>query len=60
MTQGNAVYFRGFGSFTLKLRKQKKGRNIKSNTTIDIPAHYKPSFKPAKPFANSVKDNVKK
>ena len=58
MTNGKSVYLRGFGSFVVKKRAQKTGRNISKNTTIIIPAHYIPSFKPAKTFADKVKKNV--
>ena len=44
------VYLRGFGSFIVKHRAEKTARNISKNTTITIPAHDFPSFKPAKPF----------
>ena len=59
MEEGNNVYLRGFGSFVIKERAQKTGRNISKNTTIVIPAHNIPSFKPAKTFVESVKDKVK-
>ena len=59
MINGENVYLRGFGSFIIKRRAEKTGRNISKNTTIIIPAHNIPSFKPAKTFVNSVKDNVK-
>jgi len=59
MVNGENVYLRGFGSFTIKKRAQKTGRNISKNTTIIIPAHNIPSFKPAKTFVNQVKNNVK-
>ena len=49
------VYLRGFGSFILKKRAQKTARNISKNTTIIIPEHNIPSFKPAKTFLNDVK-----
>ena len=55
---GENVYLRGFGSFVIKTRKAKKGRNISKNVTIDIPAHNIPSFKPAKVFLEQVKTNV--
>ncbi|MDR3267913.1 MAG: integration host factor subunit beta [Tannerella sp.] len=48
------VYLRGFGSFVVKTRAQKTARNISKNTTIIIPEHNIPSFKPAKIFLNSV------
>lgn len=59
LTKGDNVYLRGFGSFIVKKRAEKTGRNISRNTTIIIPAHNIPSFKPAKTFVNQVKTNVK-
>lgn len=55
---GENVYLRGFGSFIIKTRAEKTGRNISKNTSIIIPAHNIPAFKPAKTFVNSVKENV--
>ena len=55
---GENVYLRGFGSFIIKERAKKTGRNISKNTTIIIPAHNIPSFKPAKVFVDGVKTNV--
>lgn len=49
------VYLRGFGSFIIKERAQKVARNISKNTTIVIPAHNIPAFKPAKTFVAEVK-----
>ena len=49
------VYLRGFGSFVVKQRAEKVARNISRNTTITIPAHPIPSFKPAKTFVEAVK-----
>jgi len=60
MAHGENVYLRGFGSFIVKKRAEKTGRNISKNTTIIIPAHNIPSFKPAKVFVNEVKSKVKK
>ncbi len=59
MVNGENVYLRGFGSFVIKKRAEKTGRNISKNTTIIIPAHNIPSFKPAKTFVNEVKKEVK-
>ncbi len=53
------VYLRGFGSFIVKKRAQKTARNISKNTTIIIPEHYIPAFKPSKSFLNEVKEKVK-
>lgn len=54
------VYLRGFGSFIVKKRAKKTARNISKNTTIIIPEHYVPAFKPSKSFVNKVKSHVKK
>jgi DNA-binding protein HU-beta len=58
LEDGNNVYLRGFGSFIIKTRAEKLGRNISKNTTVKIPAHNIPSFKPAKIFVEGVKANV--
>ena len=50
------VYLRGFGSFIVKRRAQKTARNISKNTTIIIPAHNIPAFKPSKTFVGPVKE----
>ena len=57
--KGNNVYLRGFGSFIIKRRAEKTGRNISKNTTVIIPAHNIPSFKPSKSFMNEIKTSVK-
>ena len=56
LTSKNNVYLRGFGSFIVKERAQKVARNISKNTTITIPAHNIPAFKPSKSFVVKVKD----
>lgn len=52
---GDNVYLRGFGSFIVKKRAKKTARNISKNTTIIIPEHNIPAFKPAQTFINKVK-----
>ncbi len=59
MKKGDNVYLRGFGSFIVKRRAQKIGRNISKNTKILIPEHNVPAFKPAKTFVEVVKENTK-
>ncbi len=49
------VYLRGFGSFITKKRAAKAARDILKNTTITVPEHKIPAFKPAKSFAISVR-----
>ena len=48
------VYLRGFGSFILKHRAEKTARNISRNTTVIVPEHDIPAFKPAKEFVASI------
>lgn len=50
LTNGEEVFLRGFGSFIIKERAAKTARNITKNTTVIIPAHQIPAFKPAKVF----------
>lgn len=51
------VHLRGFGSFIIKHRAQKAARNITKKTTMIIPAHDIPAFKPAKAFVAAVKNS---
>jgi DNA-binding protein HU-beta len=55
LAKGENVYLRSFGSFIIKERAEKTARNIAKNTTIRIPAHKVPAFKPAKEFSAKVK-----
>ena len=55
LIENNNVYLRGFGSFIIKKRAQKVARNISKNTTITIPEHNIPAFKPSKSFVAKVK-----
>ena len=55
LAKGENSYVRGFGSFITKKRAAKIGRNIKKNTSVQIPAHFIPAFKPAKEFVQEVK-----
>lgn len=59
MVNGENIYLRGFGTFLLKKRASKTGRNISKGTSVKIPAHYIPAFKPSKEFASAVKAKVK-
>ncbi len=58
MYNGDNVYLRGFGSFIIKTRAAKTGRNISKNIAIEIPAHNIPAFKPSKTFVEKVKTKV--
>ncbi len=59
LTEGRNVSLRGFGSFIVKKRAEKTARNISKNTTVIVPEHFIPSFKPAEAFVVQVKENVK-
>lgn len=59
LVNGENVYLRGFGSFVVKKRAQKVGRNITKNTFVVIPEHFVPAFKPVKTFITKVKSNRK-
>ena len=59
ISDNESVFLRGFGTFKPKKRAKKTGRNIKKNTTIIIPEHFIPAFKPAKVFRERVRINVK-
>jgi len=56
LSEGENVYLRGFGSFIVKKRAAKIGRNIKKNTAIHIPEHYIPAFRPAQEFLDEIKN----
>ncbi|MCB0786630.1 MAG: integration host factor subunit beta [Flavobacteriales bacterium] len=59
LEKGEDVHLRGFGSFVVKHRAQKTGRILSKNTTIIIPAHDIPAFKPADTFVDRVKNRNK-
>jgi DNA-binding protein HU-beta len=59
MGKGENIYLRGFGTFLLKKRAKKVGRNISKGTSVNIPAHMIPQFKPAKEFVTKIKTKVK-
>ncbi len=59
MAGGNEIFLRGFGSFILKKRARKIARNITKGTSIEVPAHVIPAFKPSKEFLEEVKTKVK-
>ena len=59
MVRGENIYLRGFGTFLLKKRAEKTGRNITKGTSVKIPAHFIPAFKPSKEFADAIKSKEK-
>ena len=59
LASGENAYVRGFGSFIIKERAQKPARNISRKTTIIIPAHKIPAFKPCNTFKEMVAEGNK-
>lgn len=59
MEQGENIYVRGFGSFVNKKRARKVARDIAKQTSIEIPEHYVPSFKPSKNFVERIRSSKK-
>lgn len=55
MSNGENIYLRGFGSFVVKTRKAKTARNITQDTTLIVPEHQVPTFKPSQVFLDMVK-----
>jgi len=58
LSENENIYVRGFGSFIVKQRAEKTARNILLKSTIIVPAHYIPLFKPSKEFINQVKEGA--
>lgn len=56
LIQGFSIQLRGFGTFFKKKRADKPARNISEGTTIVIPAHEIPAYKPSKSFVNDIKN----
>ncbi len=54
LQRGERIDFRGFGSFSLKLRKPKKARNPGTGEEISLPARIVPVFKPSKLLKNTI------
>ncbi len=57
LASGENLYVRGFGSFIIKKRAAKIGRNIKKNIAVAIPEHFIPAFKPSKEFMKEIKNS---
>ena len=55
MAKNKNIYLRGFGTFLVKKKAKKTARNISKNTTMIIPEHFVPTFKPSKEFSVKLK-----
>lgn len=58
ISEGRRIEVRGFGSFTLRERKPRMGRNPKTGEPVPLGAKYAPHFKPGKDLKERVKDQV--
>ena len=48
LRRGEKIELRGFGSFRLRQREPRKGRNPKTGDRVDVPSKKVPYFKPGK------------
>lgn len=48
LKEGNTVEIRGFGSFKVRVKDAKSGRNPKTGTRVLVPEKKVPAFKPGK------------
>lgn len=55
---GNAVSIKDFGVFEPVSKAKRPGRNINTGTSVDIPAHIEPRFRPSKYFKEVVYKNI--
>jgi len=55
VADGDGVFLRGFGTFTTKTRAQKVARNITAQTSVVVPEHKIPYFKPSNEFSDMLK-----
>jgi DNA-binding protein HU-beta len=52
LRDGHKVNFSGFGSFEIKVREPRRGRNPKTGESINIPAKKRIRFNPSRRFKN--------
>lgn len=56
LSKGDKVELRGFGTFKLRRRKARVGRNPRTGERVDVPAKVVPFFKPGKELREMVND----
>ncbi len=54
MKEGKHIEIRGFGTFKLKVRKARIGRNPKTEKKVDVPSRVVPTFKFSRAFKEEV------
>ena len=60
MSEGARIEVRGFGSFSLRYRPEKYGRNPKSGETVFLRSKHVPHFKPGKRLRERVNEHWKR
>ncbi len=56
--RGEKIELRGFGSFRLRKREPRKGRNPKTGDKVDVPPKKVPYFKPGKELKELINKEV--
>lgn len=54
LSQGDKVQIVGFGTFEVRSRSERQGRDPRTNNPITIPASKSPAFKAGKAFKDAV------
>ena len=57
LNQGEKIELRGFGSFRVRERGARRGRNPKTGNPVDIPAKRVPYFKPGKELKELINED---
>jgi len=57
LSTGNRIEIRGFGSFSIRYRPPRLGRNPKTGTRVELGSRYVPHFKPGKGLRDRVNDD---
>jgi integration host factor subunit beta len=58
LSNGERIEIRGFGSFSLRYREPRRGRNPKTGDAVDLSGKYVPYFKPGKEMRERVNQNA--
>ena len=56
LQKGEKIELRGFGSFRLRKREPRKGRNPKTGARVDVPPKRVPYFKPGKELKDLINE----
>ena len=58
LKDGEKIELRGFGSFRLRKREPRKGRNPKTGDKVDVPPKKVPYFKPGKELKELINKEI--